>query len=46
MNAPIDCLDGDENLSLNQGDESCDLKFKIQEALGAISKLPSDETLQ
>ena len=35
-NALMDCLDGDENSSLYQPDESCDLKLKIQEALGAI----------
>ena len=45
-NAPMSCLDGDENSSVHQCDESCDLKLQIQEALGAISKLPSDEMLQ
>ena len=42
----MNCLDGDENPSLHQRDESCNLKLKIQEGLGAISKLPSDEMLQ
>ena len=45
-NAPMDCPDGDENSSLQQPHESCDLKLKVQEALGAISKLPPDEMLQ
>ena len=39
-------LSGDENSSVHQRDESCDLKLQIHEALGAISKLPSDEMLQ
>ena len=42
----MSCLDGDENSSVHQRDDSCDLKLQIQEALGAISKLPSDEMLQ
>ena len=33
MNAPIDCLDGDENSSVQQPDENCDFKLKIHEGL-------------
>ena len=39
-------LDTGENSQTNLPDDSRELKCKIQEALGAISKLPSDEVLQ
>ena len=39
-------LDTCENSQTNPPDDSRELKSKIQEALGAISKLPSDEVLQ
>ena len=39
-------LDTGENSQMHPAGVSCKLKFKIQEALGAISKLPSDEVLQ
>ena len=44
-NDPMNCLDGDERSSLQYPDGSYDLKLKIQEALGAISDLPTDEML-
>ena len=43
---PLDCLDEDEISSVQQPDERHDLKCKIQEALGTISKLSSGEMLQ